>query len=574
MPDESPDLKSPAGVTIGGQPVPLEQVERIEVRNFTGLPDMATFRLSDPEGEDTGAPPYRIGDKVEIKLGKDDDNEPKVIFQGEIVASEFEFTTSAALISFRAYDQTHRLQRNRVSEAYQDMTTSDIVKKVLQRLGITAGTIDSTSTVHKFMQQSMETDLDFLKRIAAMDNCEVGVADGKGYLAKQRNGGGTTPVFAWRENAISFKPRMTSAQQHDKVTVQSYDPKTKNAIKVSVSSPTSVAPAAQDARSAAKQFGSSELLIADRVVGTEAEARELAQSTLDSLAGGSFEAEGVMHGDPAVKAGGKIKIDGFKKPFDGEYVVTSVTHVYASGGYRTKFAISGRHPRTLTDVMRPQPQREWGTNGLVVGIVTNLDDSGAEGGKMGRVRVKFPALSDKVESAWARVVSFGAGKDRGMVFLPDVGDEVIVAFEHGDTRRPVVLGSLHNAKDTPGKLLGDSPPRPSTFAVNTPKDAEFKTGKKFVIEAKDHMQLTIEKGDEGPGDVELKAADGVKIDAKQKLDVKAGSTISFEGTGEIKLKSSAGITIEATGSLALKGTTVDINGTGGVTVKGAIINIG
>ena len=496
-----------------------------------------------------------------------------MIFQGEIVASEFEFTTSAALISFRAYDQTHRLQRNRVSEAYQDMTTSDIVRKVMQRLGISIGTIDSTTTVHKFMQQSMETDLDFLKRLAAMDNCEVGVTEGKGYLAKRRNGAGATPVFAWRDNAISFKPRMTSAQQHDKVTVQSYDPKTKNTIKVTVSDPTSVADVAKSARSAAKTFGASELLIADRVVGTEAEARELAQSTLDSLAGGSFEAEGVMHGDPKLKAGGKIKIDGFKKPFDGEYVVTSVTHVYASGGYRTKFAISGRHPRTLTDVMRPQPQRDWGANGLVVGIVTNLDDAKAEGGKMGRVRVKFPALSDKVESAWARVVSPGAGKDRGMMFLPDVGDEVVVAFEHGDTRRPVVLGALHNAKDAPGKLLGDKP-RPSTVAVHTPKDAEFKLGKQFVIEAKDHMKITVEKGDEGPGDVDIKSADSFKVDAKQTLNVKAGSTITFEGTGEIKIKSSAGISLEAQGQLKLKGATVDINGTGGVTVKGAIINIG
>ena len=63
--------------------------------------------------------------------------------------------------------------------------------------------------------------------------------------------------------------------------------------------------------------------------------------------------------------------------------------------------------------MRPQPQREWGANGLVVGIVTNLDDANAEGGKLGRVRVKFPALSDKVESAWARVVSSAPARTAG-----------------------------------------------------------------------------------------------------------------------------------------------------------------
>ena len=88
------------------------------------------------------------------------------------------------------------------------------------------------------------------------------------------------------------------------------------------------------------------------------------------------------------------------------------------------------------------------------------------------------------------------------------------------------------------------------------------------------MKITVEKGDEGPGDVDIKAADSFKVDAKQTLNVKAGSTITFEGTGEIKIKSSAGISLEAQGQLKLKGATVDINGTGGVTVKGAIINIG
>jgi uncharacterized protein involved in type VI secretion and phage assembly len=522
------DHKAPAGVTIGGTSLELDKVERIEVRNFTGLPDVATIRIADPEGRDAGAPAYKIGDPVEIRLGTVDASSGQPVFKGEIVAAEVEFTTSSALLSFRAYDQSHRLHRNRRSATFQDMTTSDIVTKVLQTAGVRTGTVEGTSTVHKFMQQSMESDLDFCERLAAMDNCEFGVEDGRGYLVQRRNGTGAVPTFAWRENAISFKPRMTAAQQHDSVRVTSYDPATKETFVGVASQPSAIAPAAEDARRLGRTFGSSELLIADRVVGSGAEATTLAQSTLDALAGGSFEADGVMHGNPAVKAGGKLRIEGFKAPFDGEYVLTSVTHLYGAGDYRTKFSISGRHPRTLTDVMRPKPDRDWGANGLVIGLVTNNDDPE----KLGRVRVKFPQLGDTIEGTWARIATPGAGDARGMMFLPKPGDEVVVAFEHGDKRRPVVLGGLYNGRDRPSDKMLEDGPRGAAWVVHTEEDAEFQFEKQFVISAKEHMQLTIERGG-GTGDVGVRADD--------KIEVKAGSTITIEGQGDVTLKSTAGI---------------------------------
>ena len=72
--------------------------------------------------------------------------------------------------------------------------------------------------------------------------------------------------------------------------------------------------------------------------------------------------------------------------------------------------------------------------------------------QLGRVKVSFPWLSDSFTSDWARMVQVGAGNNRGASFLPEVNDEVLVAFEQGDWRRPYVLGSLHNGVDKP--MLG------------------------------------------------------------------------------------------------------------------------
>ncbi|HEX2224158.1 MAG TPA: phage baseplate assembly protein V, partial [Thermoanaerobaculia bacterium] len=83
--------------------------------------------------------------------------------------------------------------------------------------------------------------------------------------------------------------------------------------------------------------------------------------------------------------------------------------------------------------------------GVVVGVVTNNQDP--EG--LGRVKLRLPWLSAQAESDWARVISPMAGGDRGLYALPEVDDEVLVAFEHGRAELPYVLGSLWNGKDKP-----------------------------------------------------------------------------------------------------------------------------
>ena len=83
--------------------------------------------------------------------------------------------------------------------------------------------------------------------------------------------------------------------------------------------------------------------------------------------------------------------------------------------------------------------------GVVIGIVTNNQDPD----KLGRVKVQFPWLSNEDESFWARIASPMAGDKRGIYFLPEVDDEVLVVFEHGDMRFPYVIGALWNGQDSP-----------------------------------------------------------------------------------------------------------------------------
>lgn len=83
--------------------------------------------------------------------------------------------------------------------------------------------------------------------------------------------------------------------------------------------------------------------------------------------------------------------------------------------------------------------------GLVVGLVTNNQDPD----KLGRVKVKFPWLSDTVESHWARIAYPMGGAKRGFWWIPEVDDEVLVGFLFGDVNMPYVVGGLYNGKDIP-----------------------------------------------------------------------------------------------------------------------------
>jgi uncharacterized protein involved in type VI secretion and phage assembly len=195
-------------------------------------------------------------------------------------------------------------------------------------------------------------------------------------------------------------------------------------------------------------------------------------------------------------------------------------------------------------------------NGVVVGVVTNTQDPDG----MGRVKVKFPWLSDADESNWARIAVPMAGKERGIYFLPEVDDEVLVAFEHGDARFPYVVGALWNGTDAPPAKNDDGKndirvikSRSGHVIRLTDKDGEEKielidkSEKNSIVfdTAKNTITITTDK------DITLSASQGtIKLDA-QKIEIKSSA--------DTKIEAGAGMDVKASGEMNIKGATVNIN---------------
>lgn len=188
--------------------------------------------------------------------------------------------------------------------------------------------------------------------------------------------------------------------------------------------------------------------------------------------------------------------------------------------------------------------------GVVVGIVTQNDDKE----KLGRVKVKFPWLSDSDESDWARITQLGAGPNAGAVFIPEVSDEVLVAFEHGDVSRPFIIGGLYNGKDKPN--LGDG-----LFNQGKVKRTGF-------VSRKGHKFVFFE--DSGKSGIAL-----ITSDAKIKVSLnESNSEIHIECQGKVLIKSQGDMNLESGGSLTLKGDGgVKLNSSGTIEVKGSQVKL-
>jgi phage protein D len=550
-----------------------ELLREVKVIDSLTLPDVAHIRIDDTKGENIDTHPLKLGSKLKIKMAAETDAELTLVFSGQIAAVEPEFTPTSVTIAVRAYDDSHKLNRERKTRTFQQMSASDMVKKVAQeaRLQVDA---EASSVVHAFFQQSNETDWDFAWRLAMMEDFEVVFATppsggpGKLQFRKAGKGAGSPTKLTWGVELINFRPRMSGIQQVNAVEVRGWDPKAKAVVNGSASSPTTSAKPGVTRAAVANDLGGGTTAVKDRSVTSTGEANALAKATLQRMAEAFYEADGVAAGNPKIKAGSKVKIDGVGQKFGGEFVVSSSTHSYrGTTGYQTQFHIAGRSARTLTELIRPPQERNWSAS-LVVGVVTNNKDPE----KRGRVRVKYPTLSDKEESAWAPVATMSSGKERGMLMLPVVNEEVVVGFEHGDARRPIVLGSTFNGKDVPGAELEQNNDGSLGVVSNekihmhSKKDFEIKSDQKMLIEITSD-ETTKTKGNHthevtGSSTQKMKS---LSVDANTTVEVKGGQSVTVKGMN---------VTVEATGSLTLKGMTVDIQGQTAVNVKGALINLG
>lgn len=217
---------------------------------------------------------------------------------------------------------------------------------------------------------------------------------------------------------------------------------------------------------------------------------------------------------------------------------------------------------SMYDLLQTQDEEDRGqVKGVALAIVTNNKDE--EG--MGRIKVRFPWREDGQDSYWARLAVLMAGQERGTFFLPEVGDEVLVAFDRDDIRHPYVVGALWNGQD--------KPPESNSDGKNNIRKITSRSGHEIIFN--DDNEKKQEKVE-----IHTKAGHKVVLDdaaGREKIEIedKTGSnkividsmtkSVSIESALSLKIKSQK-IDIEAGAMLTIKAGAV-------LTIQGALVKI-
>jgi uncharacterized protein involved in type VI secretion and phage assembly len=550
---------------VDGTDAPEEMVHNliyIEVDDSLNLADMFTIKIRDPELRWADSDTFAVGKSVEIST-RGDNGRVKLIL-GEITSVESRFASGAgATLLIRGYDQSHRLNRGKQTKTFVQMTDSDMANRIAREVGLNAEA-EPTREVYEYVLQNNQTNLEFLQGRARRIGYRVLVEEGTLYFRPAPEEAPQVPVLEWGVNLNSIETRLTTCQQIKEVVVRSWSPNGKREI-VGRATRTQEVPEVgetqQGGELAERAFGSAGTeVVVNRPVSTQAEADALAQSICDEIGGDFIQAEGTCGGNPNVQAGAMIELKGLSTRFSGRYRVTHATHRYDTNGYSTNFTISGRHANTLGEILTGG--RDSGGHSVVVGIVTNNQDPEEQG----RVKVRFPWLADQVESQWARVASPMAGNERGMFFLPEVNDEVVVAFEQGDMNHPYVLGALWNGVD--------KPPETNSDGKNNIRKITSRSGHEIIFgddstTRKEKVEIHTKAGhrillDDSAGQekIEIKDRTGnnvIKMDSVQNsIDISSAMRLKIKAQ-TVEIEAGAMMTVKSGATLTIQGALVKIN---------------
>jgi uncharacterized protein involved in type VI secretion and phage assembly len=297
---------------------------------------------------------------------------------------------------------------------------------------------------------------------------------------------------------------------------------------------------------------------------------------------------------PSIKIGDTLTLEKMGDTYIGTYIVTAIEHQIENSSDYHNFVTAS--PLETAYPIAPVAIKERLSDPMMA-IVTDNNDPDMRG----RVKVKFPmksASGGDLESPWLRTTSGYAGSNRGIYFIPEIDDEVLVGFEMGDPNMPVVLGSLWNGIDKPpqsainpggddGELTKNDNKVIYTRAghqiVLSDKDGAGKikivdrTGKNtMIIDSKENtISITADKDYNltVKGNITMKADGDFKLEAQNvSIEGKVSCKIKA-GTGGSEITSSATMKLDATATMDIGAATININGKGPVTVKGTPISL-
>jgi phage protein D/phage baseplate assembly protein gpV len=471
----------------------------LRVQQRLSYPTLCELVFADPQA----AAELPIGSAISVSLGPARDG----LFDGRVTAVSHEHTSDQeVIVKIRAYDRLHELRTRQCVRDFVSLSSREVFSKIAAEVGLSVR-LDTTGPLWPRLVQLKQSDFDFLHQIAQRSGLHF-FLQGSTLVFITLAGEGPAIPLVFGASLLDVRFEANASAACSSVEVNAWDP-----WLAALHTAKAATPRTGGENAGRFDLGDTALRRFGVAVQSAEQARALAQSELDRRGANAIAIQGTAEGQIGLRPGCRIETRGVSSRFDGTYVLTSVTHTLdATAGYLTAFDSALPASGTLPEAAD-----------VTIAEVIRVDDPKS----LGRIRARLSCFAD-LETDWLEVLLPAAGRDKGLVAIPDVGDTVLVLLVGRDPTQGIVLGGL----------FGSTAPKDTGVAGNSVK--------RLLLRTPGGQQLTLEDGTDR---IRLEHSNGARIELTAeatRIQGADGSFVELTGSGST-LHSAGDLTIRAPG---------------------------
>ncbi len=481
---------------------------------------------------------FVIGNEIEIKVGYQSIEE--TIFKGIVTRHNVRVLRGRhPELIIEIKDPSVKTTVTRRSAYFYDQTDGDVLTQMLNGYGIETN-IDSTSLHHKSLVQNHCTDWDFMLARADSQGLLVWTDNGT-FTAKAPDfGAESSRTLSYASGKIlEFEADIKAENSFKNVKAHHWDSAEQAVVDDQAAEPNGATEQGNlDASSVANALHTDAENLYQPSDAESIEMQTWADAALLKSRLAKIRGRVSVLGTDEIKLMNWIRFDGFGARFNGKAFVSAVQHEIVRGSWTThiEFGLSPKFYTQQTPDIADLPAAGLvpHINGLHIGKVTKLEDPDNQG----RIQVVIPYLGQvsggTSDGIWARLANVTAGDARGIVFRPELDDEVVLGFLNDDPRNAVILGSFHSQNAAPPVEAADANPEKGIYCREGMKLVFNDEEKSVTIETDGGNKIVVNDNDQ-----------------KISIEDQRGAKIEFTAQG---------ITIDAgSGNVTVKGTLIKLN---------------
>lgn len=528
------------------------------------------------------------GNELTIEAGYNNQNQ--LIFKGVVSKQNLRVDNAiGSTLTVECKDQAVKMTVGRKSACFYKSKDSDVMSKLIGAYSGLSASVTATTKEMPELVQYYCSDWDFMLSRADVNGMIVSTVNGKVSVFKPDANTTSVLTIQYGDNLYGFNADLNAVTQLGAVKASAWDPKSQQLVSGTASNTVS------------GSGNISSKTLAEVVGLSEFELQTTAAQQADDLTGwanaqmlknefAKIIGETRFQGSALVEPGVYLTIAGMGSRFNGDHLVSGVTHDIADGNWFTEAQL-GLQPHWFVqepEVMAPPAAGLLpGIQGLYNATVKKID---ADPDSAYRILINLPLFDAAGQGLWARLSNFYSTNGAGAFFLPEIGDEVVVGFLNDDPRYPIILGSLYSANRKPYSSLNPNEKNSHKAIVTNSKlridfDDEniiltvTTPGNNVIVLDDKNKQIKVSDQN---GNSMLMSGTGIDIKSAKDINIEAGQSVSITGKMGVKIASSggdvaiSGLNIKENASAeytANGGAAATVQGGASLTLKGAMVMI-